>query len=210
MKFRSKSLSTGLLAMAIVSTLTTAAAGIPIRKPSDNGANGNANQWLLLGRTIKAALRKGSTTVVMQREIVCPGVDVEASEPNPTPELSGSCESGNYLFIYQFQSTNTNVTLRFKELGTFVPSESPANYGVILCDTDNSNTLELCTNDPTGGTQVPNITFTAVSAHTVTFTVPNFPTFKSGTPQEGQGLTLFILAHQNGPLGIHFPVPDIQ
>ena len=212
MKFAHKNLFAGLIALTVFSSAITASALLPIRGSSQNGTNTGATQWLLIGRTAKQEIQKNGKSVFVQSEVVCPGQDVEATVSNPTESRAGSCDSGNYLFIFQFQSTSTDVTITFKQLGGFVPNQSPPNYGALVCDNNdpqNGNTLELCTNNP-DGSQIPDITFTSVSPHTVTFQVPNFPNFKAGTTQQGQGLTLFLLAPQTGPLPIHLPVPSIQ
>jgi hypothetical protein len=97
-------------------------------------------------------------------------------------------------------------------IGKLVGFNNPANvnnYGVMICDSP-TNTIEMCTNDPTG-THIPNIT--AVAAKTsVTFTVPNtFPTYPAGTAQQGQGLTFFVITNQQAaPLPIGLPSVGIR
>lgn len=211
MKLRHKSVAMGLVLLAALSTATTAFA-IKIKRPSENGDNSNALQWLLLGKAVHTTVNHNGKSVVVTSEIVCPSQDVEAVVTSHTPvaSLSGSCDSGEYLYIYQFQSTSTNVTLKFKNLGLFNDSDPSLDYGVVLCDGDpQGNTLELCTNDPTGS-NLPAITATQVGAHAVNFVVPNFPAFPAGTPQQGQGLTLFILTKQNAPLPVHLLLLGIE
>lgn len=201
-----------LVTLAMVLTATTAFASVPIRGSSENGVNSDAFQWLLLGRTAKTTLTNNGKSVDMTREVVCANQDVEASLPSPTADLSGSCDSGVYLVIFQFQSSSTNVNLKFKGLGNFTASESAANYGVLVCDNNdpqNGNTLELCTQDP-AGTNLPDITFTVIATQAVNFLVPSFPTFNAGTVQQGRGLTLFLLLQQNAAVPIHLVIPEIE
>ena len=208
-----KSLIIGLVAAVVLLTGTAAFARVPLRTPSDNGADGNANQWLLFGRSVKTTISHNGKTVTMTSEIVCPGFDVENSRSSFTPSLSGSCDSGAYLYIFQFQSSSTNVNLKFSGLGDYTASAGSANYGAIQCDPNPSdNTVELCTTDPNDpdGLNLPDITFTQVGAHTVNFLVPSFPTFKAGTAEQGRGLTLFILTQQHTPLPFHALTLSIQ
>ncbi|MGA8152580.1 MAG: hypothetical protein WB952_16640 [Terriglobales bacterium] len=209
MKIRRNGVITGFIALAIISTATVAFAAVPFRGSSRNGVDSGAPSWLLLGRTVKATLTKNGKSVTMSQEVVCPDQDVEASLSNPTPNLSGSCDSGVYLFIFQFQSSSTNVNLKFKGLPNFTPDQSSLNYGVMVCDNSDLNSIEMCTNDPTGST-IPDITFSVVATHAVNFLVPSFPTFKPGTAQQGRGLTLFILTQQDGALPIHFIIPEVD
>jgi hypothetical protein len=201
----------GLVVVAVLSTATSAFALLPIRRPSDNGIGQDASAWLLLGRTAPITITGNGKSVSMSREVVCPNQDVEASLSAPTEENSGSCDSGVYLFIFQFQSTATNVDLQIDRLLNFVADKTLPNYGVMLCDPSGgefSNTLELCTDNPSGA-QIPNITFTS-SKTTVHFIIPSFPNVPAGTTQQGKGLTIFIETQQTSPLPIHFPVPGVH
>jgi hypothetical protein len=210
MELMRKNLGAGLIALMVISAATTAFATTPIRRPSGNGEDGNVFQWMLLGRTAKVNLKKNGVTVTMTEEVVCPEQDVEETVSEPQPALAGSCDSGQYLFIFQFQSTATNVTLKFKELPNFTPDAEAANYGAMVCDTGVSvNTLELCTTDP-NGTLLPNMTFTDIGPHAISFGVPDFPNFPAGIGAQGRGLTLFILTQQDSTLPIHFPEAEIE
>jgi hypothetical protein len=209
MKLRGKSVITGLVVLAVVSTVAIAFAGVPIRGSSNNGTSSGAPTWLLLARTEPVAVTNANgKSVMMAREVVCPQQDVEASLSSPTLDLSGSCDSGEYLFIFQFTSASTNVTVQFNQLVNFVPDQTLPNYGALVCDDSDANNLEMCTNDPTGS-DLPNITFSFAN-HLASFLVPSFPAFKGGTPQEGKGLTLFVLTQQTAPLPIHFPIVGIH
>ena len=204
---------TALSVIGLVLATVAIASGIPIRGSSKNGVNSGAPTWLLFAKTASYALTSGTKSVTMTREVVCPSQDVEASLFTPTLNRSGSCDSGTYLFIYQLTSTSTNVHVLIGKLLNFVADSSLPNYGVMVCDNSdptNGNTLELCTNDPTGSL-IPNITATVSPTESlVTFVVPNFPTFKKGTAQQGQGLTLFVLTQQTSPVPIHYPTITIQ
>jgi len=204
---------TAFSVIGLVLASVAIAAGTPIRGSSRNGVDSGAPTWLLFARTAPYALISGTKSVTMTREVVCPGQDVEATLSIPTLNRSGSCDSGQYLFIYQLTSTSTNVHVLIGKLLNFVADSSLPNYGVMVCDNSdptNGNTLELCTNDPTGS-HVPDITTTVSSTESlVTFTVPNFPTFKAGTPQQGKGLTLFVLTQQSNAVPIHYPTILIQ
>ncbi|HKB98590.1 MAG TPA: hypothetical protein VKD23_07380 [Terriglobales bacterium] len=189
-----------MVALAVLYAATMASAGT-IRGTSGSGEDSNAPNWLLLGRSKAIPLAANGKTATMTREIVCLNQDVENAFPSPTLSLSGSCDSGSYLFLFQFQSTSANVGVSIGKLVGFVPG-NVNNFGVIICDSS-ANTIEMCSNDPTG-THIPN--FTAVAAKTsVTFTVPNtFPTYPAGTAQQGQGLTFFVITQQAAPLA---PLP---
>jgi hypothetical protein len=195
-----------LVALAVFYAAAMASATVTIRGSSGNGEDSNAPNWLLLGRSRARSLAANGKTAIMTREIVCLNQDVENALPSPTPSLSGSCDSGVYMYVFQFQSTATNVAVAVGKLGGFDPTNAN-NFGVMICDSPN-NTIEMCTNDP--GTGIPNITATATK-NSVTFTVPNtFPTYPAGTPQQGKGLTFFVITQQKAPLPITLPTIGIQ
>jgi len=207
MKFTHK---TAVLGLIVVFTVTAAFAVIPHRTPSDNGADGNATQWLLQGQTAKFTIDHNGKSVVVSREIVCPNFDVEASESSPNESLAGACDSGSYMFIFQLQSGATNIDVKVTKLPPFTANDGSGgglpNYGVVLCDpSPSSNTSELCTNNPSGSL-LPDITFSVETSGTVVdFQVPSIPKFKAGTAAQGKGLTLFIVTQQATPLPINFP-----
>jgi len=195
-----------LVALAVLCAATMAFA-ISVRGTSGNGEDSNAPNWLLLGRSKSIPLAVTGKSATMTREIICLNQDDENAFPSPTLTLSGSCDSGAYMYLFQFQSTSANVGVAIGRLVGFVPT-NVNNFGVMICDSP-TNTIEMCTNDPTG-THIPNIT--AVAAKTsVTFTVPNtFPTYPAGTAQQGRGLTFFVITQQSAPLPIGLPSVGIR
>lgn len=195
-----------LIALTVLCAATMASA-VTIRGSSGNGEDSNAPNWLLLGRSRAISLAANGKIATSTREIICLKQDVENAFPSPTLILSGSCDSGVYMYLFQFQSTSANVGVSIGKLSGFDPT-NVNNFGVMICDSP-TNTIEMCTNDPTG-THIPNIT--AVAAKTaVTFTVPNtFPTYPAGTAQQGQGLTFFVITRQAAPLPIALPTVGIR
>jgi len=195
-----------LLALTVLCAATMASAGT-IRGSSGNGEDGGAPNWLLLGRSKSITLTANGKKAAMTREIICLNQDVEDAFPSPTLTLSGSCDTGDYMYLFQFQSTATNLGVAIGKLSGFDPT-NVNNFGVMICDSPN-NTIEMCTNDPTG-THIPN--FAAIAGKTsVTFTVPGtFPTYPAGTAQQGQGLTFFVITKQAAPLPISLPTVGIR
>src|SRR6202158_66879 len=191
-----------LITLAILGTATMASAGT-IRGVSADGEDSNAPTWLLLGRSKSIPLAANGKKATMTREIVCLSQDVENAFPSPTPTLSGSCDKGDYMHVFQFQSTSTSLGVSIGKLVGFDPT-NVNNFGVLICDSS-ANTIAMCTNDPTG-THIPS--FTAIAGKTsVTFTVPNtFPTYPAGTAEQGQGLTFFVITQQGAPLPIPLPI----
>ena len=189
-----------LLAMMTLIALP-AFAGLPVRQTSDNGIGDNADFWTLLGRSVVIPLAANGKSVKATRQIICPNQD----------RKNGSClnqldGSGEYIFLFQIQSTSTNVNINIGKLQGFVKDETTKTYGVMICN--DSNDQELCTTDPNDPNfdNISNITFKVKSKTSVTFTVPSFFNFPAGTtPQEGQGLTLYIKTHQNAALPIAYP-----
>ena len=195
-----------LVVLAVLCAAAMASAGT-IRGVSADGEDSNAPNWLLLGRSKSIPLAANGKTSTMTREIVCLSQDVENAFPSPTLTLSGSCDKGDYMYVFQFQSTSANVGVSIGKLSGFDPL-NVKNFGVMICDSS-TNTIAMCTNDPTG-THIPN--FTAVAAKTsVTFTVPNtFPTYPGGTAEQGQGLTFFVITQQSAPLPMGLPSVGIR
>lgn len=195
-------------ALIVLTVLCAATIGSgTIRGVSSDGEDSNAPNWLLLGRSKSIPLAANGKKATMTREIVCLSQDVENAFPSPTPTLSGSCDQGDYMYAFQFQSTSANVGVSIGKLVGFDPS-NVNNYGVLICNSS-TNTIAMCTNDP-DGSHIPN--FTAVAAKTsVTFTVPNtFPSYPAGTPEQGQGLTFFVITKQAAPLPIGLPSVGIR
>lgn len=184
------------LVALIVLCATTMLFAVTIRGSSSNGEDNGAPHWLLLGRSKNLSLKGNGKTATMMREIVCPNQDVEDAQPSPVLTLSGSCDSGASMLVYQIRSTAANLAVTFKSLAGF-DGTNANNFGVMICDSPN-NTIELCTNSPASG--IPNITTTTTKT-SVTFTVPGtFPTYPAGTAQQGQGLTFFVIIQQTPPL----------
>lgn len=186
------------LLVAVV-TLTATASAIPIRQSSDNGQSGDEDFWTLIGRTVPFTLSANGISVKMTRQIICPQQDRQ----------DGGCASGQYMFLFQIQSSSTNIPIKISRLQGFTQGggNNPYNYGVMICD-DANNDLELCTEDPNDPNyqNLAGITFKQNSKTSVTFTVPSVYNFPQGSqPEEGQGLTFFIVTQQNAALPIAYP-----
>jgi hypothetical protein len=195
-----------LIVLTVLCAAMMASAGT-IRGSSDNGEDGNAPNWLLLGRSKSINLTANGKVASMTREIICLTQDVENAFPSPTLTLSGSCDTGDYMYLFQFQSTSANVGVSIGKLSGFDPT-NVNNFGVMICDSP-TNTIEMCANDPTG-THIPNFT-TSTTKTSVTFSVPGtFPTYPAGTAQQGQGLTFFVITKQAAPLPISPPTVGIR
>jgi len=192
--------STTLLITALLSPLQVSAqAKKPVRGSSGNGNNSIAQAWNLIGRNAPKVQTAGTKKVTFTRQYVCFNQDVEDSRPTPNPLLTGTCESGQYLYLFQFTSASTNVKITISQLANYSPDVAKNNYGVMLCDNPdpvNGNTTEICTTDPNDPSlnNIPAMTVTGAKNKTsVTFTVPNFPTYAAGVDNQGQGLTLYVL-----------------
>jgi hypothetical protein len=195
-----------LIVLTVVCAATIAST-TTIRGASGNGEDSNAPNWLLQGRSRGKSLTNTGKQATMRKEIICLNQDVENALASPTLSLSGSCDSGVYMYLFQFQSSSTNVGVLIESLSGFDPTNAN-NFGVMICDSPN-NTIEMCTNDPTG-THIPNIT-TSTTTTSVRFNVPNkFPTYPAGTAQQGRGLTFFVITHQSAPLPIALPAIVIR
>jgi hypothetical protein len=195
-----------LIVLTVFCAATMASAGT-IRGSSDNGEDSNAPNWLLLGRSQSISLVANGKKATVTREIICLSQDDENAFPSPTLTLSGSCDTGDYMYLFQFRSTSANVGVAIGKLSGFT-STNVANYGVMICDSPN-NTIEMCTNDPTGA-NIPSFTTTTTKT-SVLFTVPGtFPSYPAGTAQQGQGLTFFVITKQTAPLPIGLPSVGIR
>ncbi len=202
--------STTLLAAALLSPLQMSAqAKKPIRGSSGNGNNSIAQAWNLIGRTAPKVQTVGTKKVTFTRQYVCINQDVENALPSPNPLLTGTCDSGQYLYLFQFTSASANVKITISQLANYSPDLTgfKNNYGVMLCDNPdpvNGNTTEICTTDPNDPNlnNIPAMTVTGSTDKTsVTFTVPSFPTYAPGVDNQGQGLTLYVLTDKKpGPI----------
>lgn len=195
--FRSKYTLVAMMLLIAIPTF----ARVNIRQSSDNGAGSSPDGWALLGRTVLIPLAANGKSVKATRQIICPDQDRTAG---------GFCLGGNYLFVFQIQSTSANVNINIGKLQGFVKLDgngSAGTYGVMICD-DSINTQELCTTDPNDPNfnNVANITFKVKNKTSVTFTVPSFFNFPAGsTPEEGQGTTFYVQTHQNTALPLAYP-----
>ena len=201
-----RSVTTFALVTITVLCVVTMAFAVTIRGSSGNGEDSGAPHWLLLGRSKNVALAHNGKTATMRWEIVCINQDVEDSQASPVLTLSGSCDSGSYLIVFQLQSSATDLNVVINHLAGFNQTDVN-NFGVMICDSPN-NTIELCTNAT--ASQIPNITTTTTS-HSVTFVVPNtFPVYPAGSAQQGQGLTFFVITQQKSQLPIGMPTFGIH
>jgi hypothetical protein len=203
MNFSRKVLTLSLVAGIVLLASTAAFAKLPVRRSSQNGEDSNAAFWNLLSVTQPLNLAANGKKVVLTRQVICVNQDVENAMASPNLALTGTCDSGLYLHVFQLKSTSANVTLVLGQLNGFVADATVPNYGVMVCDSP-SNTLELCIND-TNPNDVPDITFSVAKNKTsVSFVIPNFPVFPAGTGNQGQGMTVFVLVKQPQALPIQF------
>jgi hypothetical protein len=197
-----------MLLLVLLSSLPLSAT-TPVRGSSDNGTNPDAATWNLFGRSRTISLSGNGKRVAMRRQTVCLNEDVEDSLPNPNLLLTGTCDSGAYLHIFQFESSATDVTVTVRHF--FADANSPLNYGVLICDNNNpqtGNTLELCTFDP-AGIGFPPIKI-SIGKTAVRFKVGAFPRYRAGIDNQGRGLTLYVIAPQASPLPIQLPTVEIH
>lgn len=194
-------LSKYILSALLMAVSVPVFARVPIRPTSDNGTGNNSDFWTLFGRTTLIPLSANGKSAKATRQIICPNQD----------RVNGSCASGVYVFLFQIQSTSTNVSVNIGKLQGFkkVDGDHSGTYGVMICD-DSLNDQELCTSDPNDPNfnNISGITFTVKSKNnsSVSFGVPSFANFPAGsTPEEGQGLTFYIQTTQNAALPIAYP-----
>jgi hypothetical protein len=198
-----------LVCLACVFSVTLAFGAVPVRKASQNGQSGGAPQWKLIARSVPVKLSANGKVAMMSSEIICAEQDVDASS-NGNGSNPGSCDSGDFIFIYQFQSTAASLTVNISRLSGFTlnPSDGFINpsYGVLVCDDADGNTQELCTVD-TNPSVSTDITYTTPkNLSSIKFVISPLPTFSAGSnAEEGQGLTLFVATHQNSPVPISIP-----
>ena len=183
---------------------------LPIKRPSDYGTNPTAPYWNLLAPTAPIILRTGVKSVTVTRQIVCASYDLANAEYPSDTASSGACEDGDYIFLFQLQSSSPNVVFTVGDLIGFTADES--NYGVAICDNNDpitGNTLSLCTTGTES--QLPIMAFSYnSSAHEAYFLIHNFPPFPAGVDREGQGLTLYIRTQQTTPVPIGLPTISIH
>lgn len=145
---------------------------------------------------------------MMTRQVICASAE---------DQTDGGCGSGEYVFLYQFQSTSANVEVNLGDLekGSFTIASGGAN----VCDDDPNdptvgNNQELCTEDPNdpNGTNF-SATFTLVGKTAVRFTINGaFPTFgpTNYPATEGSGVTFYVITQQSTPFPIAFPSVGIH
>jgi hypothetical protein len=209
MNFSRKVFIPSLVAGIVLLASTAAFAKLPVRRSSQNGEDSNAAFWNLLSVSQPLNLAANGKKVVVTRQVICVNQDVENALASPDLALTGTCDSGLYLHVFQLKSTSANVTVTLGQLVGFVADATVPNFGVLICDST-SNTLELCIND-TNPNDVPNITFTVAKNKTaVSFVIPNFPAFPAGSGNQGQGMTIFVLLNQPKALPIQFPKVAIR
>jgi FlaG/FlaF family flagellin (archaellin) len=187
--------------LLVLVAVSLPAFAFPVRLSSQNGQGNSVDQWSVLGRTVSIPLTANGKKVTVTRQIIC-------SENGDRTD--GSCGSGNYIYLFQLQSTSANVTVNIGKLvkGTFTGSF----FGINICDDDpeSGNNEELCTEDP-NQTGLSGIVVKTISTTSVSFTIQGaFPSFPAGTPEEGQGVTFYIQTHQTSPLPVALPSIGIQ
>jgi hypothetical protein len=196
-----------LTCLAFVLSATLAFAGVPVRKASQNGQSGGAPQWKLMARSVPVLLSANGKKAMMTREILCAQQDVDASTGgNGTFANPGSCDSGDFIFVFQFQSTAASLTVNISRLSGFTLDASAPSYGVLICDDADGNDQELCTVDTTPSVSTDITYTTPKNLSSIKFVISPLPTFSAGSnAEEGQGLTLFVETHQSSPVPISIP-----
>lgn len=177
-------------------------ASVPVRGSSNNGVDSNAFNWNLYGPT--APINRHGGTVTLQTQVVCTNQQVAATVfDNTDSTTAGTCLDGSYTFLFQIQSTATNLTVTISNLVGFKADTNAPTYGIAVCDNDinnpeGSNTLQLCTQ--ISGLDISNITATPNNKGAkIVFGVPSIPAFPPGIGKQGQGLTFVVLETQTGP-----------
>jgi hypothetical protein len=206
-----------LFALCISGLAGPPPAKAPVRGSSQNGTDNGAPSWNLLGPT--APITREGGTVTLAKQVVCTNqqvasaVDAVDAINNPDTATfadAGSCKDGAYTFLFQLQSTATNVTVTLHDLVGFTPStaEPASTYGIETCDSD-QNTLELCT-DP-NAPEIGNVTTTVNKKNTnIKFFIPSFPSGTPGLGNRGQGMTLVVVTQQPTALPVSFPGISIK
>jgi hypothetical protein len=187
---------------------TAFANAIPIRHGSDVGVTSNNVDWNLLGPSLIVPDGAVST----KQEVICAEGDVASAFGDNTN--SGGCSSGNYIFLYQFTSTKTNLVFSLTNLQGFTYNVNPSDpgastVGVLQCDS--GNTTILCTTLAASGaaSSFPAITFTHPKTNvSVAFHIPSVPAYPAGTGTQGQGLTVYVQTHLTTPVPLALPKPN--
>jgi len=188
------------------------ALAIPSRLSSQNGQGSptdltDVDGWDLVGRSIPIKLTASGKVITMSRQVIC----ANAGDRQP----GGYCGTGEYLYLFQIQSTSTDVPINIGNLAGFTPeTDGVYNYGVMICNDpsggNENNDMELCTEDPNNQVQGIGITFKQTAKNSVQFTIPSFPDFPAGIePEEGQGLTLFVITQQGSTSPLPLPYPSV-
>jgi hypothetical protein len=181
--------------------------GTPVRRPSQNGVDSNAAFFNLFGPT--TAVPRHGGLVSLRTQVVCTNQRVSATDTTNVAD-AGGCDDGNYTFLYQIQSTATNLTVTLTNLVGFPDATGDtAAYGIAGCDNDPdnpeaSNTQQLCTQ--VGTQDISGITSVVNKKNAkITFTVPSIPTFAAGVGKQGQGLTFVVVEQQTAGQPIAVP-----
>lgn len=203
-----KAIIASLMVLVLVLYPQTAFANaIPIRHGSDVGVTSNAVSWNLYGPSLLFPDGEIST----YQEVICPQGVAAADDDNTN---AGGCEGGQYIWVYQFTSTKTNIVFTVNDLVGFTFNEDTSDpdestVGVIQCDSN--NTAGLCTTLAASGaaSSFPAITFTHPKTNvSVSFHIPSVPAYPAGTGGQGQGLTVFIETQQSSPIPVAIPKPN--
>jgi hypothetical protein len=180
----------------------------PVRRPSQNGVDNGAPFFNLFGPT--TAVPRHGGLVSLATQVVCTNLRVSAANDNTNEAFSGTCDDGNYTFLYQIQSAATNLTVTLTNLVGFPDAvDDAAAYGIEACDNDpanpdSSNTQQLCTQ--VGTQDISGITSVVNKKNAkITFTVPSIPPFVAGVGRQGQGLTLVVVEKQTAGQPIAVP-----
>jgi hypothetical protein len=188
------------------------AAALPLRGSSKNGITEQSSNWNIFGPV--ASIPRHGGDVSLRTQVVCANRDlVNAVNPEDF-ENSGTCQSGNYLFIFQIQSSVDKLVVVIGNLVGFTPDETEgfASYGLLVCE--DSNTAELCSDTAHASTdalaKLDKISVTVnKKATAIKFRIPRFPLLPAGVgPRQGQGLTFVVLTAQ--PVGQPVVVPRIS
>jgi hypothetical protein len=188
------------------------ALAVPFRGSSRNGVTEQSSNWNIFGPVASTPRHGGD--VSLRTQVVCANRDfVNAVNPEDF-ENSGTCQSGNYLFIFQIQSSVNKLEVVIRNLVGFTPDETEglASYGLLVCE--DSNTAQLCSDTTHASAdavaKLDNISVTVNNKTTaIKFHIPKFPLLPAGgAPRQGQGLTFVVLTAQ--PLGQPVVVPKIS
>jgi hypothetical protein len=208
MRLDIKSVFASLLVLALaLYPIATYANALPIRHGSDIGTTTIADAWNLFGPTTTSAL---TTATTVSQEILCPNQQVASA--NGDEKNAGGCTGGEYLFLFQIQTTKTTpIVVSVKNLVGFTftdnsSSPSTSTVGVIECDS--GNTVALCTTLGSGAAaEFPAVTFTHSTDNTVlNIHIPaDLPAYPKGKGTQGQGLTVFVQTKQSTAIPLAFP-----